>query len=125
SLAAQVVDRVVAPIVAVDLPSGVDPVTGAVDGPAVYATHTVTFGGRKPGHVLGAGAVCSGRVEVADIGVHEHLPEPTLHLLDLADAGQRWPVPTAADDKYTQGVVGIAAGSATFPGAAVLASGAA
>ena len=37
----------------------------------------------------------------------------------------RWPVPRPTDDKYTQGVTGVAAGSATYPGAAVLATGAA
>lgn len=124
-VAAALVGRVSAPIIAVDLPSGVDPITGAVEGTAVHAVCTVTFGGRKPGHVLDAGAVHSGSVEVADIGVSEWLPAPELHLLELGDVGANWPVPAPNDDKYSQGVVGIAAGSATFPGAAVLASGAA
>ncbi|WP_263249748.1 NAD(P)H-hydrate dehydratase [Saccharopolyspora rosea] len=123
--AAELWRRVTAPVVAVDLPSGVDPVTGAVDGPAVLADVTVTFGGRRPCHVLGAGAVHSGDVEVADIGLDGYLPAPELHLLDAAEVGENWPVPGPEDDKYTQGVVGVAAGSATFPGAAVLASGAA
>ena len=122
-LAAELVRRVAVPVVAVDLPSGVDPVTGAVDGPAVDADVTVTFGGRKPCHVLGAGAVRSGEVEVVDIGLD--LDEPELHLLAADEIGAGWPVPSPSDDKYSQGVVGIAAGSATYPGAAVLASGAA
>ena len=42
-----------------------------------------------------------------------------------ADVAARWPIPGPTDDKYTQGVTGVAAGSATYPGAAVLASGAA
>ena len=46
-------------------------------------------------------------------------------MLDAADVGARWPVPGPGDDKYSQGVVGIAAGSRTYPGAAVLAAGAA
>ncbi|MCA1193254.1 NAD(P)H-hydrate dehydratase [Saccharopolyspora sp. 6V] len=124
-LAAELVSRVAAPVVAVDLPSGVDPITGAVDGPAVDADLTVTFGGRKPGHVLGAGSVRSGAVVVAGIGVDEHLPEPDLFVLDAADVGAGWPVPRPQDDKYSQGVVGVAAGSATYPGAAVLATGSA
>jgi ADP-dependent NAD(P)H-hydrate dehydratase / NAD(P)H-hydrate epimerase len=123
--AAELVRRVTAPIVAVDLPSGVDPVTGAVEGPAVDATVTVTFGGAKPCHVLGEGAVRSGDVEVIDIGLAGDLAEPELNLLDRAEVGAHWPVPAPSDDKYSQGVAGIAAGSATFPGAAVLASGAA
>ncbi|MCX2733163.1 NAD(P)H-hydrate dehydratase [Saccharopolyspora sp. NFXS83] len=124
-VAAELVARVDAPIVAVDLPSGVDPITGAVDGPAVDADLTVTFGGRKPCHVLGAGAVLSGSVVVADIGLGDDLPEPDLLVLEPADVGAGWPVPGASDDKYSQGVAGVAAGSATYPGAAVLAAGSA
>ena len=124
-LAAELVRRVDAPILAVDLPSGVDPVTGAADGPAVWADVTVTFGGRKPCHVLGAGAVLSGDVEVIDIGLDDYLGEPDVSVLDPHDVGAHWPVPAADDDKYSQGVVGVAAGSATFPGAAVLTTGAA
>jgi hydroxyethylthiazole kinase-like uncharacterized protein yjeF len=99
------------PVLAVDLPSGVDPDTGAADGPAVTAAATVTFGALKPVHVLAA-ARC-GPVHLV------------VHVLDAPDVGRRWPVPGPADDKYTQGVVGIVAGSATYPGAAVLAAGAA
>jgi hydroxyethylthiazole kinase-like uncharacterized protein yjeF len=111
------------PILAVDLPSGVDADTGAVDGPAVTAAATVTFGALKPVHVLAA-ARC-GPVHLVDIGLLPILPAPHAHVLDAADVAQRWPVPGPTDDKYTQGVVGIAAGSATYPGAAVLATGAA
>ncbi|MDA3625081.1 NAD(P)H-hydrate dehydratase [Saccharopolyspora sp. WRP15-2] len=123
--AAELVRRVVVPGIAVALPSGVDPMTGAVDGPAVSADLTVTFGGRKPCHVLGEGAVRSGELEVVDIGLDDHLPDPELHVLQPAEIGAAWPVPGPTDDKYTQGVIGVAAGSATYPGAAVLASGAA
>lgn len=121
--AAELVRRVVVPVVAVDLPSGVDPTTGDVDGPAVDAAVTVTFGGRKPGHVLGAGVTRSGRVEIVDIGLGPHLDDADLVLLEDADVGAAWPVPDPFDDKYSQGVVGVAAGSAGFPGAAVLTSG--
>lgn len=123
--AALLVQRITAPVVAVDLPSGVDPVTGEAAENAVRAERTVTFGGSKPGLVVGSGAVHAGVIDVAPIGVHEHLPAPELAMLDGVDVGAQWPVPGPADDKYTQGVVGIAAGSATFPGAAVLAAGAA
>ncbi|ASO22761.1 hydroxyethylthiazole kinase-like uncharacterized protein yjeF [Actinoalloteichus hoggarensis] len=123
--AAALVAAVTAPVLAVDLPSGVDPGTGAVDGPAVSATRTVTFGGLKPGHVLGAGVAHSGRVDVLDIGLAEALGPPELSLLDPADLRRDWPVPGPTDDKYSQGVVGVAAGSAVFPGAAVLVTGAA
>src|SRR5699024_6345130 len=106
---------------AVDLPSGIDPDTGAVAGAAVWAQDTVTFGGLRPGHVLSPGAVHAGRVHVVDIGLA--LPEPDVTLLDTADVGRCWPVPRPDSDKYSQGVAGIAAGSARFPGAAVLAAG--
>ena len=111
------------PILAVDLPSGVDPDTGAADGPAVTATATVTFGALKPVHAL-APHRC-GPVTLVDLGLGPHLAEPYLQVLDDADVGAPWPVPGPADDKYTQGVLGVAAGSATYPGAAVLATGAA
>jgi len=111
------------PVLAVDSPSGVDPETGAVDGPAVTAAATVTFGALKPVHVLSAHRC--GPVELVDIGLGPELPDPHVVVLDEADVAARWPVPAPADDKYTQGVTGVAAGSATYPGAAVLASGAA
>jgi hydroxyethylthiazole kinase-like uncharacterized protein yjeF len=116
-------DEAGVPILAVDLPSGVDPDTGAVDGPAVTAAATVTFGARKPVHAL-APTRC-GPVHLVEFGLTEHLPEPDLVALDAVDVATHWPVPGPADDKYTQGVVGVAAGSATYPGAAVLATGAA
>lgn len=111
------------PVLAVDSPSGVDPDTGAVDGPAVTAAATVTFGARKPVHVLAAHRC--GPVTLVDIGLGPELPAPHAVVLDAADVAARWPVPGPTDDKYTQGVTGVAAGSATYPGAAVLATGAA
>ena len=111
------------PVLAVDSPSGVDPDTGTVDGPAVTAVATVTFGALKPVHVLAAHPC--GPVELVDIGLGPELPDPHAVVLGEADVAARWPVPGPTDDKYTQGVTGIAAGSATYPGAAVLASGAA
>ncbi|MGV0851752.1 NAD(P)H-hydrate dehydratase [Mycolicibacterium phlei] len=113
------VDAAGIPVVAVDIPSGVDVHTGAVDGPHVHAALTVTFGGLKPVHALGE----CGRVELVDIGLD--LPEPAMLGFDAADVAARWPVPGPRDDKYTQGVTGILAGSATYPGAAVLCTGAA
>jgi ADP-dependent NAD(P)H-hydrate dehydratase / NAD(P)H-hydrate epimerase len=111
------------PVLAVDLPSGMDPDTGAVEGSAVTASETVTFGALKPVHVLAA-ARC-GPVHLVDIGLTPLLPEPYLHVLEPGDVADRWPVPGPTDDKYTQGVTGIAAGSSVYPGAAVLATGSA
>lgn len=107
------------PVVAVDIPSGIDVATGAITGPAVRAALTVTFGGLKPVHAL---ADC-GRIELVDIGLE--LPGADLLSFEAADVVARWPVPGARDDKYTQGVTGVLAGSSTYPGAAVLCTGAA
>lgn len=121
--AARLLPYLSAPVLAVDLPSGVDPDTGAVDGPAIRATRTVTFGARKPVHVL-APASC-GVVALVDIGLGPRLGEPDLVRLEQADVAMAWPFPGDGDDKYSQGVTGVAAGSATYPGAAVLATGSA
>ncbi|MDN5757900.1 MAG: NAD(P)H-hydrate dehydratase [Tomitella sp.] len=119
--AAELVGGLRAPVVAADLPSGIDPATGSTDGPAVRADVTVAFGALKPVHVLGA-EHC-GRVELVDIGLD--LGEPVLLQYTDADVGWIWPVPGPHDDKYSQGVTGIVAGSRTYPGAAVLCTGAA
>ncbi|BBX98081.1 NAD(P)H-hydrate dehydratase [Mycobacterium lacus] len=113
------VDAAAIPVVAVDIPSGIDVATGAITGPAVRAALTVTFGGLKPVHAL---ADC-GRVRLVDIGLD--LPRTDILGFEAADVAARWPVPAAHDDKYTQGVTGVLAGSSTYPGAAVLCTGAA
>ncbi|MCE7005797.1 NAD(P)H-hydrate dehydratase [Kibdelosporangium philippinense] len=115
--AADLVAQIDAPIIAIDLPSGVDPDTGAEDGPCVDADITVTFGGRKPVHALSPRC---GVVRVLDIGLAESLGEPDFGIIERLDVADAWPIPGPKDDKYTQGVTGIAAGSATYPGAAVL-----
>jgi ADP-dependent NAD(P)H-hydrate dehydratase / NAD(P)H-hydrate epimerase len=109
--------------VAVDVPSGVDADTGAVPGVAFPALHTVTFGALKPGLVVGEGRGCAGRVHLVDIGLD--LPPAGAHQLTDADVAARIRPPGSGDDKYTQGVVGVVAGSSTYPGAAVLCTGAA
>ena len=115
----EAVDATAIPVVAVDIPSGIDGATGAITGPAVHAALTVTFGGLKPAHAL---ADC-GRVKLIDIGLD--LPPTDVVGFDAADVAARWPVPGPHDDKYTQGVTGVMAGSSTYPGAAVLCTGAA
>lgn len=112
------------PFVAVDLPSGVDADTGTAHDPHVTAEVTVTFGALRRAHLL-ASPVC-GRVELVDIG----LAGPPPGTGDVArfsrDAVARyWPVPGPVDDKYSQGVVAIRAGSEQYPGAAVLSTSAA
>ncbi|CAN3127518.1 NAD(P)H-hydrate dehydratase [Mycobacterium sp. smrl_JER01] len=120
--AADVFDAVASagiPVVSVDLPSGVDVQTGTCDGAHVSPTLTVTFGGLKPVHALGD----CGRVELVDIGLD--LGPTGLAAVDAADVAASWPVPGPHDDKYTQGVTGVMAGSGTYPGAAILCTGAA
>lgn len=111
--------------VAVDVPSGIDADTGAADGAAFPAMHTVTFGAVKLGLVVGDGRAHAGEVHLIDIGLQGFLPPATAFRLTDADVAARLAPPSARDDKYSQGVVGIVAGSATYPGAAVLCTGAA
>ncbi|MFH9827701.1 NAD(P)H-hydrate dehydratase [Streptomyces bobili] len=109
-----------AAVVAVDLPSGVEADTGEVRGAAVRADLTVTFGTHKPGLLVDPAREYAGSVRLVDIGLD--LPgEPELEALQHADVARLLPVPGAESDKYRRGVVGIAAGSARYPGAAVLA----
>ncbi|MFE9633890.1 NAD(P)H-hydrate epimerase [Streptomyces sp. NPDC006463] len=119
--AAALVERIPqgVPVVAVDLPSGVDADTGEVAGPAVTADVTVTFGAYKPGLLIDPGASRAGVVHLVDIGLD--LSAPAVEALQHADVAGLLPVPTASSDKYRRGVVGIVAGSLQYPGAAVLA----
>ncbi|SNX63393.1 hydroxyethylthiazole kinase-like uncharacterized protein yjeF/hydroxyethylthiazole kinase-like uncharacterized protein yjeF [Streptomyces sp. TLI_55] len=115
-----VVERSRAAVVAVDLPSGVDADTGEVRGEAVRADLTVTFGTHKPGLLIDPAREYAGVVRLVDIGLA--LPgEAEIEALQHADVAALLPVPGAESDKYRRGVVGIAAGSARYPGAAVLA----
>jgi hydroxyethylthiazole kinase-like uncharacterized protein yjeF len=109
-----------AAVVAVDLPSGIEADTGEVRGTAVRADLTVTFGTHKPGLLIDPGREYAGSVRLVDIGLE--LPEEAeLEALQHVDVAARLPVPGAESDKYRRGVLGIAAGSARYPGAAVLA----
>ena len=112
-------------LVAVDLPSGVTADTGAVPGEVFPAQHTVTFGAVKTGLVVGAARGVTGTVHLVDIGLAGHLPAADAEQLTDADVAAYLEPPTAVDDKYSRGVVGIVAGSATYPGAGVLCTGAA
>ena len=107
-------------VVAVDLPSGLDP--AGVEGTAecVFADETVTFGVAKPCHLLPATEAAVGRLTVVDIGLDFAGCTPVVERLLGADVAAAWPVPTAASDKYSRGVVGVVAGSAAYPGAGVL-----
>lgn len=109
-------------VVAVDLPSGVEADSGEVVGEALCADVTVTFGTYKPAHLIDPAREYAGTVGLVDIGLGAVLPSvPELEALQHADVARLLPVPTGESDKYRRGVVGVVAGSARYPGAAVLA----
>ncbi|MFK8912639.1 NAD(P)H-hydrate epimerase, partial [Streptomyces sp. YS-3] len=109
-------------VVAVDLPSGIEADTGEILGEALRADATVTFGAYKPGMLIDPAYAYTGAVRHVDIGLGPHLPSvPDCEALQHADVAQLLPAPTGESDKYRRGVVGVVAGSARYPGAAVLA----
>lgn len=105
-------------VVAVDIPSGVDADTGCVHEPAVVADLTVTFGALKPGLLLAPD--CVGEVDLVDIGLTFTHEDYACAVLESDDVAQFLSTPVSSDYKYSRGVVGIAAGSAAYPGAAQL-----
>src|SRR5437870_4599003 len=113
-----------ATVVAVDLPSGIDAGTGAVEGPAVRADVTVTFGAIKPGLLIDPGAGHAGTVELIDIGLGPYLKEgPAASAPQQHDIRELLPRPGAESDKYRRGVLGLLAGSHRFTGAVLLSAG--
>jgi hydroxyethylthiazole kinase-like uncharacterized protein yjeF len=108
------------PIVAVDVPSGVDVDTGETPGPNVRAALTVTFGTHKICHLVDPAATACGPVHLVDIGLD--LPPAAVESLQDADVRVLYPVPHGESDKYSRGVLGLMAGSTQYPGAAVIAT---
>ena len=106
-----------APVVAVDIPSGVDASTGEVPEDAVEADVTVTMHGLKVGLVVGPGRFRSGDVIVADIGL-EH--RATRHALVGTELLERVPRKRDGDNKYTAGSVLVVGGARGMTGAAAL-----
>ena len=108
-------------VVAVDLPSGQDPAGEEAHDDAVFADETVTFAVAKPVHVLPATESAVGRLTIVDIGLDlaDH-GAAAVERLDFADVPRLWPVPTASDDKYSRGVLGVVAGGEDYTGAPVL-----
>ena len=116
-------DRVVpwtehpAPVLVVDLPSGLDGTDGAAHGPVFRAVRTVTFHALKTGHLIGVGPDVCGEIEVADIGLHGEDPE--WWLCEDSDA---WvPARPRTAHKWSAGAVAVIGGSPGIAGAAVLA----
>jgi ADP-dependent NAD(P)H-hydrate dehydratase / NAD(P)H-hydrate epimerase len=111
------INETAAPVVAVDIPSGVDASTGEVPGDAVEAELTVTMHGLKVGLLVSPGCFRAGDVVVADIGL-EH--RPTRHALVGDELVARVPRKRAGDNKYTAGSVLVVGGSPGMTGAAAL-----
>ena len=106
------------PVIAVDVPSGVDVDTGELDGAHAEAAVTVTFGTHKIAHLVDPAAQACGSVHLVDIGLD--LPEAPVEALQAQDVADLLPRPSPDAQKYSRGVVGIRAGSAEYPGAALL-----
>jgi len=111
------------PVVAVDVPSGVEVDRGETAGPHVEAALTVTFGTHKIAHLADPAAGACGVVELIDIGLGPWLPAAEVEALQAADVARLLPRPTPDAQKYSRGVVGIRAGSERYPGAALLSVG--
>jgi ADP-dependent NAD(P)H-hydrate dehydratase / NAD(P)H-hydrate epimerase len=112
-----------APIVAVDVPSGLDGTTGASSGPVVQATGTVTFFRLKPGHLLLPGRELCGKVLLADIGIPERVLQeigPRAFVNRPALWRSTYPWPRTGGHKYTRGHAVVVSGPADSTGAARL-----
>src|SRR3954464_2694975 len=107
------------PVVAVDIPSGVNAATGEVAGAAVNADVTVTMHGPKVGLAVAPGRFHAGEVAVADIGLE---PTETGHWLVTAEILAEVPRRSARDNKYTAGHVLVVGGSRGMTGAPALAA---
>ena len=107
------------PVLAVDIPSGVNASTGEVAGPAVRADVTVTMHGRKVGLAVAPGLFQSGEVVVADIGLEAR---DTEHRLVTEEILGRVPRKQPGDNKYSAGSVLVVGGARGTTGAATLAA---
>ncbi len=113
------------PVIAVDLPSGVDGASGMVRGAAAPAVATVTFFRRKPGHLLEPGRSLCGEIHVADIGIPDAVLEtvtPDAFINNPEFWGRLFPVPRRRGHKYDRGHAVIVSGGAWTCGAARLAA---
>jgi hydroxyethylthiazole kinase-like uncharacterized protein yjeF len=113
------------PIVAADIPSGIDGSTGLVRGVAVEATQTVTFFRLKPGHLLLPGTMHCGEISLVDIGIPERvLTEiaPKTFANGPSIWGKHFPRPRVDGHKYNRGHALVLSGSLAHTGAARLAA---
>lgn len=121
----EAINEQAAPVVAVDLPSGINGSSGAVIGVAVKAAQTVTFFRKKPGHVLLPGRLYCGAVRVADIGISAAVLQriaPKTWENVPALWRDRFPVPQLVGHKYDRGHAVVVSGPSWSTGAARLAA---
>lgn len=118
----EAVERQALPVLAVDLPSGIDGRTGQARGAAFEAVATVTFMSRKPGHLLLPGRTMAGAVEICDIGIPARiLAHHSRHMRVNTPAVWRLAAPSPrAAHKYVRGHLAVFSGPATATGAARL-----
>lgn len=110
-----------APVVAVDLPSGLSGLTGRADGPCPKADLTITFARKKPGHLLEPGRSLCGEVVVVDIGIADSIVGPRALNENLpALWAAALPSPSINTHKYARGHVSVFSGPPTATGAARL-----
>ena len=112
-------------VVAVDVPSGVNAGSGAIEGEAVAADVTVTFGAAKPGVVLLPGALRAGVVEVVDIGFPPGLVAADISVLEATDVASAMPPRAVETHKRDAGLVVVVGGSRRMTGAVSLSAAAA
>lgn len=123
--AVELINSATVPIIAVDLPSGIDGATGKVRGAAVNAAETVTFCRCKPGHLLFPGRMYCGRVTVADIGIKDATVaavKPETFKNEPALWRDKFPRPRRDGHKYDRGHAVVVSGPAHATGAARLAA---
>jgi hydroxyethylthiazole kinase-like uncharacterized protein yjeF len=110
-----------APVLSVDLPSGINGTSGAVMGAAINATETVTFFRKKPAHLLLPGRIHCGVVRVADIGIDAHVLDE-IAPRTFENLPQLWhgafPVPRIDGHKYARGHAIVVSGDLAATGAA-------
>ena len=122
------------PVIAIDVPSGLTDDDGAITGTILRATHTLAVGTYKRAQVLPPAVEFSGNISLVTMdwdsngmgrtqGDDGVIGADDLYVVDEAfSAHEVVPVPAFSDDKYARGVVGLVAGSDTYPGAGLLAT---